>query len=179
MFKKGGIQMGFLNKLFNKSTENAETSVFTSGTIRSPFTGQVLPLSDVSDPVFAQELMGKGIAFEPTDGEVLSPINGTVVMLFDTYHAIGLKSDEGIEILIHVGMDTVELKGKGFAPCVKTGDRVSIGDCLIEVDLAFVQETGYSIITPMVITNTNEYTTIEPMTVGHVTAGDDVLVVSK
>ena len=184
MNQKGGIQMvNFLNRLFKKQTTvtpipEAQPS-FTQTEIFSPLTGRVIPLKDISDPVFSQEMMGKGVAIEPTDGKVVSPITGTVVMVFDTHHAIGLKSEEGVEVLIHVGMDTVELKGKGFTPHVQNGDRVSVGDLLVEADLAFIQEAGYSIVTPVVITNSADYRTIESTSVERVNPQDHLLTITK
>ena len=174
--------VNFLNRLFKKQTETSSTGEttqpFTSAVIFSPLTGRVIPLQTISDPVFSQEMMGKGIAIEPTDGKVTSPIAGKVVMLFDTHHAIGLKSEDGVEVLIHVGMDTVELKGKGFTPHVKNGDNVAVGDLLIEVDLNFIQEAGYSIVTPVVITNTADYSSIEPHLVDSIATQETILTVT-
>lgn len=173
----------FLNRLFKKQTETPENEVatVTSGETKvlSPLKGNVIPLKDISDPVFSQELMGKGIAIEPTEGKVVSPINGTVVMVFETNHAIGLKSDDGVEVLIHVGMDTVELKGKGFTAHVKNGDKVSVGDLLTEFDMNLIKEAGYSLVTPIVVTNTADYKTIDPTTTETIEYGGHLLAVSK
>ena len=173
----------FLNRLFKKQTgtpENEVTTVTSGETkVLSPLKGNVIPLKDISDPVFSQELMGKGIAIEPTEGKVVSPINGTVVMVFETNHAIGLKSDDGVEVLIHVGMDTVELKGKGFTAHVKNGDKVSVGDLLTEFDMDLIKEAGYSLVTPIVVTNTADYQSIDPTTTESIECGDHLLAVSK
>ncbi|KFZ41964.1 PTS glucose transporter subunit IIA [Anoxybacillus flavithermus] len=121
--------------------------------IVSPLTGNVRSLENVPDPVFAQKMMGDGFAIEPTDGVVVSPIHGEVVQVFPTKHAVGLRSDEGLEILIHVGIDTVHMHGEGFEAYVKAGDRVKVGDLLLSFDLALVQQKAESPLTPVVITN--------------------------
>ncbi|KIP21398.1 Glucose-specific phosphotransferase enzyme IIA component [Anoxybacillus ayderensis] len=121
--------------------------------IVSPLTGNVRSLENVPDPVFAQKMMGDGLAIEPTDGVVVSPINGEVVQVFPTKHAVGLRSDEGLEILIHVGIDTVHMHGEGFEAYVKAGDRVRAGDLLLSFDLSLVQQKAKSLLTPVVITN--------------------------
>ncbi|OSX54592.1 PTS sugar transporter subunit IIA [Anoxybacillus ayderensis] len=121
--------------------------------IVSPLTGNVRSLENVPDPVFAQKMMGDGFAIEPTDGVVVSPIHGEVVQVFPTEHAVGLRSDEGLEILIHVGVDTVHMHGEGFEAYVKAGDRVKSGDLLLSFDLALVQQKAKSPLTPVVITN--------------------------
>lgn len=121
--------------------------------IVSPLTGNVRSLENVPDPVFAQKMMGDGFAIEPTDGVVVSPIHGEVVQVFPTKHAVGLRSDQGLEILIHVGIDTVHMQGEGFEAYVKAGDRVKAGDLLLSFDLTLVQQKAKSSLTPMVITN--------------------------
>lgn len=121
--------------------------------IVSPLTGNVRSLENVPDPVFAQKMMGDGFAIEPTDGVVVSPIHGEVVQVFPTKHAVGLRSDQGLEILIHVGIDTVHMNGEGFEAYVKAGDRVKAGDLLLSFDLTLVQQKAKSSLTPMVITN--------------------------
>lgn len=121
--------------------------------IVSPLTGNVRSLENVPDPVFAQKMMGDGFAIEPTDGVVVSPIHGEVVQVFPTKHAVGLRSDQGLEILIHVGIDTVHMHGEGFEAYVKAGDRVKAGDLLLSFDLALVQQKAKSSLTPVVITN--------------------------
>lgn len=125
--------------------------------IMSPMDGRVLPLSAVPDPVFAEGSMGLGVAIEPTGNQVYSPVTGKVVMVFPTKHAIGLKSDDGLELLIHMGLDTVQLKGEGFAVNVAKGDRVEVGDLLAEFDPKVITEAGYSLITPIIVTNSAQY----------------------
>ncbi|HBN57103.1 MAG TPA: PTS beta-glucoside transporter subunit IIABC [Lachnospiraceae bacterium] len=126
-------------------------------TIAMPLEGQILPLSEVQDAAFSQGILGKGLAIRPSKGIVTSPVNGTVGTLFPTKHAIGITSDSGIEILIHVGMDTVQLEGKHFTAFVKEGDRVAAGQKLLEFDMEQIAAEGYSLVTPVVITNCTDY----------------------
>ncbi|MGG1441808.1 beta-glucoside-specific PTS transporter subunit IIABC [Brevibacillus laterosporus] len=139
-------------------------SLVKSEQIYSPLAGVVHPLQEVSDPTFSREIMGKGIAIEPAEGRVVSPVNGTVVSIFNTKHAIGLISDEGAEVLIHIGIDTVKLEGKHFTAHVKTGQQVKVGELLIEFDLHEIREAGFETITPVIITNTDQYPEIQPST---------------
>ncbi|MFD2370110.1 PTS glucose transporter subunit IIA [Brevibacillus sp. GCM10020057] len=122
-------------------------------TFLAPLTGTVVPLSEVPDPVFSQKVVGDGAAIQPSEGLLLSPIDARVTHLFPTHHAIGLTSDTGLEILIHIGIDTVKLQGKGFTPFVSVGDQVKAGDKLIQFDPAVLQESGCPTVTPIVITN--------------------------
>lgn len=125
--------------------------------IASPMTGEVVPLQEINDATFAGEHMGKGIAIRPTSGRVVSPINGVVQTIYRTKHAIGLVDDQGVEILIHIGQDTVQLKGQHFTTHVKDGDRVSVGDLIVEFDLQAIIEAGYETVTPIIVTNTADY----------------------
>ncbi len=125
--------------------------------IQSPMTGTVLPLSQVSDEAFASEAMGKGIAIIPEEGKVFSPVDGTIAMVFGTKHAIGLVSKTGVEVLIHVGIDTVKLNGQHFNTYVKSGQVVKKGDLLLEFDMDAIKEAGFSLETPVIITNTQQY----------------------
>ncbi|WP_427180228.1 beta-glucoside-specific PTS transporter subunit IIABC [Paenibacillus sp. TC-CSREp1] len=127
----------------------------------SPITGKVRPLSEVPDPAFSEEIMGKGFAIQPTEGRVVSPINGTVFSLSKSGHAIGLVSDTGAEMLIHIGIDTVKLKGQFFSPKVQAGAKVSVGDVLMEFDREEIEKAGYTTITPVIITNMHQYASIE------------------
>jgi PTS system beta-glucosides-specific IIC component len=125
--------------------------------VASPMIGEMVLLSDVPDEAFATGALGKGIAIRPTVGEVYAPANATVTLLFPTQHAIGLTTENGTEILIHVGMDTVQLDGKGFTSHVQQGDKVVAGQLLLEFDIDFIQKAGYEIITPIIVTNSNDY----------------------
>lgn len=125
--------------------------------IKNPISGRVLPLSKVEDAVFSSGAMGNGIAIDPTDNKVYAPFDGSVEFIADTKHAVGLKSDDGVELLIHVGMDTVKMNGKGFDVKTKVNQRVKEGDLLLEFDRNEIQKEGYSLITPVVITNSCNY----------------------
>ncbi|WP_366348719.1 beta-glucoside-specific PTS transporter subunit IIABC [Paenibacillus amylolyticus] len=127
----------------------------------SPITGEVKPLSEVPDPAFSEEIMGKGFAIQPSEGRVVSPINGTVFSLSKSGHAIGLVSDTGAEMLIHIGIDTVKLKGQFFSPKVQAGVKVAVGDVLMEFDREQIEKAGYTTITPVIITNMHQYESIE------------------
>lgn len=122
-----------------------------------PLEGEILPLTEVSDDAFAQGVLGKGLAIKPSKGSVISPVKGTVTTLFPTYHAIGITSESGVEILIHVGVDTVNLQGKYFTPKIKQGDTVEIGEELLQFDINKIEEAGYSTITPIIVTNYDQY----------------------
>ncbi|MCM3786712.1 beta-glucoside-specific PTS transporter subunit IIABC [Neobacillus mesonae] len=129
--------------------------------VYSPITGEVKPLSAVNDPAFSEEIMGQGFAIQPAEGRVVSPINGTVFSLSKSGHAIGLVSDSGAEMLIHIGIDTVKLKGQFFSPKVQAGAKVSVGDLLMEFDRIEVEKAGYETITPVIVTNMHQYGSIE------------------
>jgi sugar PTS system EIIA component len=118
-----------------------------------PIRGKIIDISEVPDAVFSEKMLGDGVAIYPIEGIVISPIAGEVIHVMDTKHAIGLKSKNGIEILIHVGLDTVDMKGEGFEVLVSEGDRVKVGDILLTFDLDKVKEKAKSTITPIVITN--------------------------
>lgn len=143
------------NKDENTSTTSAERA--SEEVVMSPIKGEVVSLSAVEDGMFSEEILGKGVAIKPEEGKVFSPISGTVTALFDSKHAVGLTSDHGLELLIHVGIDTVQLEGEGYQYFVEKGQKVEIGDKLIEFDLAGIAEKGYKTITPVVITNSADY----------------------
>lgn len=126
-------------------------------TIESPMKGQLIDLSKVPDEAFACGAMGRGAAIDDPDGKVYAPFDGEVTVLFETKHAIGLKSDDGIELLIHVGVDTVNLRGQHFTAKVKQGDRVKKGQLILEVDVEAVKKAGYPVVTPVLVTNANDY----------------------
>jgi glucose-specific phosphotransferase system IIA component len=142
--------------------------------ILAPVTGKILPIEKVPDKVFAEKMVGDGIAIEPSEGKILSPVDGTVVTIFPTNHAIGLTTKEGMEILIHIGLDTVELEGKGFKRLVEQNSKVKKGDPLMEFDIDVIKENGKSIITPVIITNMNNIKKLEKMS-GNVEKGKDTI----
>lgn len=145
--------------------------------ISAPVNGKIVSLEKVNDAVFSQKILGDGTAILPEDGKVFSPVNGTVSSLFETKHAIGLTSDEGVEMLIHIGIDTVNLQGKYFEAHVKTGDRVKTGDLLISFDQEAVQKEGYETVTPVLVTNSDEFKCISVTAEGKIKKGDRLLVV--
>ncbi len=125
--------------------------------IKSPISGKVIELEKVNDPVFSSGAMGKGVAIEPVDNKVYAPFNGTIEFIADTKHAIGLLSEDGVEVLIHVGMDTVKMNGRGFNVKTSVNSKVKAGDLLLEFDRNIIEKEGYSLITPVVITNADNY----------------------
>ena len=149
--------------------------------IFAPIAGALLAVTEVNDPSFSQELLGKGAAIRPVQGRVVSPVNGTVVQLFETGHAVTLRSDDGAEILIHVGLDTVKLKGEHFTAHVQVGVAVNVGDLLIEFDLMAISEAGYDTMTPIVVLNTDDYEKVEMVKTETevVSEGDEMLRLSK
>lgn len=158
-----------------KEDENLQRSLGNEIIIASPMKGEIMPLNEVNDETFASEMMGKGVAIKPVDGKVVSPINGIVQTIFKTKHAIGLKSEDGTEILIHIGMDTVQLEGKHFKAYVKDGDKVKIGDTLIEFDTEAIEKEGYELTTPVIVTNTNDYLEVLARGVKKVNTGDAII----
>ena len=135
----------------SKSEENSNKNA-----ILVPVNGELLNIESVPDQVFSTKMMGDGFGINPSDGNILSPVSGTVEMIFDTKHAIGLKTDEGLEVLIHMGIDTVGLQGEGFEVLVKALDRVKAGDRLINMDLDFIKKNAKSHISAVIFTNLEE-----------------------
>ena len=140
-----------LKNLFHKTIEHVATD--SEIVIQAPLSGKIVPLENVDDPVFAEKMVGDGIAIDPTSDTVVAPVAGTLTHLFPTGHAAGITTHEGIEILIHVGLDTVELKGQGFTLLAKQGQEVEIGTPLIGLDLSLLRKVAKSLVTPVVITN--------------------------
>ncbi len=163
--------MGFFSKLFKAEDE--------SMILASPVSGTAVAISEVPDPTFAEEILGKGLAIRPSGDVVCSPCDGTVDLMFDTGHAVNLISDSGIEILIHIGLETVGLKGKHFKTLKESGDKVKKGDPLIEFERQAIADEGYNTIIPVVICNSDSYSKIVPVTGKDFVTGDKILSVEK
>lgn len=158
-----------VTKLENRELSDKEILVM------SPIAGEIRDLVEVDDKVFSQELMGKGIAIVPSNGKVYAPFDGVVGAVFKTKHAIGLKSDNGLELLIHIGMDTVNLEGKYFTSHVEQGQKVNIGDLLMEFDVEAIKKEGYNTITPIVVTNSDKYLDVLPVAEGKISGKEALL----
>lgn len=136
-------------------TESGQTVVIES--VYAPINGVIVPLSEVPDPAFSTEAMGQGIAILPSEGKVYSPVSGVVSLVFRTYHAVAITSDNHLDLLIHVGLDTVKLKGNYFTKHVEQGQRIERGDLLLEFDIPKIQAAGYDLTTPIIVTNSTAY----------------------
>lgn len=159
----------------NVDNKEAESQMTMKGEeILSPLDGELIELSDVKDKTFASGAMGKGVAIKPVEGILVSPINGHIEMIFNTKHAIGLKSDDGAEILIHIGMDTVNLQGKYFEVLKNAGDNVKVGDELIRFDIKAMESEGYDVTTPIIVTNSQEYVDVIPDACGEIKKGSRI-----
>ena len=165
--------MGFFDKLFGKSEKVNGNHVY------APMEGQAVAITEVPDPTFAEGMLGNGVAILPTDGKVCAPCDATVDMMFSTGHAVSLVSDTGIEILIHVGLETVSLEGKPFTIHVANGDKVKKGQLLMEADLEAIKAAGLPTITPVVICNTDNYPKFKTNTGKAVTNADAVIELGK
>jgi PTS system beta-glucosides-specific IIC component len=144
-------------------------------TVAAPLAGYLLPLSEVPDPVFARGLMGSGVAIRPTKGVLRSPVNGTITSVARARHAVGVRSDEGVELLLHLGIDTVHLGGRYFETLVTPGQRVQVGAPMVLVDLEALAAAGYEAATPIVVTNSAAFASVEVLAEGQVAAGEPLL----
>ncbi|MBW7571583.1 PTS sugar transporter subunit IIA [Caproiciproducens faecalis] len=143
-------------------------------TILAQQTGKVILLAEVPDPVFANKILGDGIAIQPTANEVYSPVSGTIAQIAHTLHAIGIESDDGIEVLVHLGIDTVKLNGEGFTCHVEVGQHVAAGEKVMDMDIQAITEKGYSTISPCIITNLDTVKSFECKQ-GNVSGGKSVV----
>lgn len=143
--------MGFLDKLFgSKPQAPAEIQIY------APLSGEIVNIEDVPDVVFSEKIVGDGVAIRPTGDTIVAPVNGTIGKIFESNHAFSIESDDGIELFVHFGIDTVELKGEGFSRVAEEGQRVKAGDPIIKFDLAFLESKAKSVLTPIVISNMEE-----------------------
>ena len=162
--------MGLFSKLFGSKSE-----AINPNHIYAPMAGEAVAITEVPDPTFAEGMMGNGIAIKPTSGKVCAPFNGTVDMMFETGHAVSLVSDSGIELLIHVGLETVGLNGAPFKVRVQNGQKVKKGDVLMEADLDAIKAAGLPTITPVLVCNTDDYPTFNT-TIGKSVTNEDVVI---
>ncbi len=147
--------------------------------VKAFFQGTALPLEQVKDPLFADKVMGDGAAIEPQDGTLYAPVSGTIATIFDTKHAIGYKLDNGADVLMHIGMDTVELEGKGFDLDISVGDKVQAGQLIGKIDLSYIKSQGKEVTTPILLTTMDEYKIEFVKTEGSVNVGDVLYKISK
>ena len=160
-----------LRKMFEK---NAKTI-----SLKAVEDGRTIPMDEVNDQTFAQELLGPGIAIVPSNGTVVSPINGTIATVMDTKHAVCIQGEDGLELIVHAGLDTVELNGKYYQTYKEIGDQVKAGDVLLEFDLEEITKAGYDVTTPIVITNLGDYKITKCLTGQQVKAGEEVIQLTK
>ena len=156
-----------LKKMFEK---NAKTI-----SLKAVEDGRTIPMDEVNDQTFAQELLGPGIAIVQSNGTVVSPINGTIATVMDTKHAVCIQGEDGLELIVHAGLDTVELNGKYYQTYKEIGDQVKAGDVLLEFDLEEITKAGYDVTTPIVITNLGDYKITKCLTGQQVKAGVEVI----
>lgn len=147
--------------------------------IGAPLKGEAVESSAINDPTFKEEMLGKGMAIRPSEGKVYAPFDGTVALVFDTKHAISVTSEQGAEVLIHVGLDTVMLKGQHFTTHVETGAAVKKGELLLEFDMEAIALAGYDTITPVIICNTDDYKEVTRFTGKQVAPGDAIMELEK
>lgn len=160
-----------LKKMFEK---NAKTI-----SLKAVEDGRTIPMDEVNDQTFAQELLGPGIAIVPSNGTVVSPINGTIATVMNTKHAVCIQGEDGLELIVHAGLDTVELNGKYYQTYKEIGDQVKAGDVLLEFDLEEITKAGYDVTTPIVITNLGDYKITKCLTGQQVKAGEEVIQLTK
>lgn len=161
--------MGFLGKLFGKKETSADTIIY------SPLAGVVIPLSEAADPAFASGAMGPGVGIEPSDGRLYAPADGEIAALFPTGHALGLRMEDGTELLIHIGIDTVELGGKGFTVHTEAGRQVKKGELLVEFDVEAIRAAGYQTTTMVLISSMQEAGQVNVLASGETVVGAPLL----
>ena len=160
--------------MFDSFEKNAKTI-----SLKAVEDGRTIPMDEVNDQTFAQELLGPGIAIVPSNGTVVSPINGTIATVMDTKHAVCIQGEDGLELIVHAGLDTVELNGKYYQTYKEIGDQVKAGDVLLEFDLEEITKAGYDVTTPIVITNLGDYKITKCLTGQQVKAGEEVIQLTK
>ncbi len=165
--------MGLFDKLFgSKDTKTVDVEIY------APLSGEIVNIEDVPDVVFSEKIVGDGIAIRPNGNKIVAPVDGVIGKIFETNHAFSMESKEGVELFVHFGIDTVELKGEGFTRVAQEGQSVKRGDTIIEFDLALLEQKAKSVLTPVVISNMDEITNIDKKA-GEVVAGESVVLVLK
>lgn len=168
--------MGLFDKLFEKKEKKAEPEFNCEPlTVYAPLRGKAIPLAQIPDPVFSEGVLGPGCGIEPEDEAVYAPFHGEITSVAETKHAVGIVSRDGMELLIHVGIDTVAMNGKGFSVKVKEGQKVKKGDLLLTFSLADIKEAGHPSTTAVLVTNGDEYKEVRPEADGSVQSGDVLL----
>jgi len=164
--------MGLLDKIMNKI--NSDGTNVEAGVLYSPMSGKIIPLEQIPDDVFSQGILGPGIGIEPTEGFVVSPVNGTITSIADSKHAIGIQSDEGAEILIHVGMDTVDMNGDGFSVDIRSNQHVSCGQKLMSFSIDKIKKANHPATTAIVLTNADEFPDFKIDVIGEIAAKEKI-----
>ncbi|CAL4318595.1 PTS system glucose-specific EIIA component [Buchnera aphidicola (Neophyllaphis podocarpi)] len=163
--------MNFLSKIFKRKKNKVKNTI----EIIAPISGNVIDLNEVPDDVFAKKIVGDGVAINPTGNLIVSPVNGIIGKIFDSMHAFSIESDEGIELFVHFGIDTIELKGEGFSKLAKEKQKVKIGDPIIKLYLNLIRRKAKSILTPVIISNMDKIKKIKKFS-GLVNAGQTVII---
>lgn len=158
--------MGLFDKIKQLVSDDNKNSI----EIIAPLSGEIVKIEDVPDVVFAEKIVGDGVAIKPSGNKIVAPLNGKIGKIFETNHAFAIESDEGIELFVHFGIDTVELKGEGFTRVAEEGQQVKIGDTIIEIDLPLLESKAKSVLTPVVISNMETVVELTKLT-GSVEAG--------
>lgn len=156
----------------------SQAETVTEETLGSPVSGKVVPTSEISDATFAEEILGTTVAVEPEAAELVAPCDGTILSIYDTGHAVCMTTPSGGELLIHAGIDTVKMEGRGFQKCVADGAYVHAGEVLLKMDLDAIQKEGYETTTMMILTNADDYD-VEKVSADHVSCGEKMMVLHK
>jgi sugar PTS system EIIA component len=170
--------MGLFNKLKNKRQEETIIENTENGCIYAPMEGEVVPLEEIRDGVFSEGMLGKGCGIKPSEGNLYAAFDGEVILITPTKHAIALKSRDGMELLIHVGIDTVNMKGEGFHPLVKPGDRVKCGQTIMTFSISDIEAAGYTATTAIIVTNSQEFANVEVIMQGVSKKSEKIMQVS-
>ena len=158
-------------KLFGKKDNSCK--------LVSPINGETIAIEEVNDPTFASGMLGKGVGIKPAEGRVVAPVAGEITIMFPTKHAVSILSEDGAEVLIHIGLDTVNLQGQHFTSHVEVGQKVNVGDLLVEFDAEKIKEAGYDITSPVLVCNPDAFEAVEPTEYGPVSIGDEIIKITK